>query len=113
MGDDGTVDGLVQRLFSISQDAHARRQHEVAYHTLTAALHAAQNAHDVSGAKAVFREAREQIAWIDINAPEHRLSTNSAGRHNHPGVYAMLSRQAKAIAQMMEAGRIAAAGGGR
>jgi hypothetical protein len=65
-------------------------------------MHAAQDAHDVPGVHALAQEARDQIAWIDRNVPGHRLSTSSAGRHNHPGVYAMLVRQARTIGEMLD-----------
>jgi hypothetical protein len=40
------------RLLALSCEAHARRQHEVAYHALTAALHA-QDATDVGALRSV------------------------------------------------------------
>jgi hypothetical protein len=107
----GVVDGplqtngggaLFEQLFAISRDAHARRQHEVAYHSLSAAMHAAEDAHDAQSLRTIVQEAQTQISWIDHNAPGHRLSTTSARRHNHPGVYVMLGRQAETIAAMLD-----------
>lgn len=98
---DGNRSLLFDQLFAASRDAHANGQHEVAYHALIAAMHAAQDAKDVEGARAVAKEAQAQIEWIDRHAPGHRLSTESAARHNHPGVYVMLTRQAGMIGDMM------------
>lgn len=84
---------LFERLLAISRDAHARRQHEAAYHALTAAMHAADDAADVGALTIVLQESEAQIAAIDRSSPGHRLSTRSAARHQHPGVYAMLARQ--------------------
>jgi hypothetical protein len=84
---------LYERLLAISREAHQRGQHETAYHALTAAMHAADDAADIGALAIVRREAEAQIAAIDRNAPGHRLSTRSAARHQHPGVYAMLTRQ--------------------
>ena len=95
-----TSSPLFEQLLAASRDAHARQQHEVAYHALTAAMHAADDAGDVSALAEVAREAEAQIAWIDRHAPTHRLSSNSARAHNHPGVYAMLVRQTAAHRQM-------------
>jgi hypothetical protein len=81
-------------LFALSRDAHAIGEFEVAYHALVAAMHAVAEGDDVALLDAVEREARRQIAWIDEHAPEHRLSTSSAQKHAHPGVYAMLAREA-------------------
>jgi hypothetical protein len=94
------VDDLFERLLLLSREAHAARLHEVAYHALTAAMHAAHSRHDESGLAAVEREANAQIAWIDEHAPAHRLSTASAGHHEHPGFYALLARQAATYAEM-------------
>ena len=92
---------LFDQLFALSQEAHTLGQHEVAYHALTAAMHAAQDSQNVAGLRGVVKEAQRQIASIDANTPAQRLSTTSAGRHNHPGVYAMLARQAETIADML------------
>lgn len=89
-----TTPSLYERLLAISREAHERGQHETAYHALTAAMHAADDAADIGALVVVRREAEAQIAAIDRDTPEHRLSTRSAARHQHPGVYAMLVRQA-------------------
>ena len=97
---DPSAPSLFDRLLVLSREAHARGQHEVAYHALTAAMHAADDARDVRALAELGREAESQIAWIDRNAREHRLSTTSAARHQHPGVYAMLARQIAAHEEM-------------
>ena len=93
---------LYDRLFALSREAHVSGQHEVAYHALVAAMHAAEDAHDVAGVHNAMKEAQAQIAWVDQNNPDHRLSTKSAGRRNHRGVYAMLSSQAETIGTMLQ-----------
>jgi hypothetical protein len=90
-----TTPSLYERLLAISREAHERGQLESAYHALTAAMHAADDAADIGALAVVRREAELQIMAIDRDAPEHRLSTSSAARHQHPGVYAMLGRQAR------------------
>jgi len=93
---------LFDRLLSLSREAHESRLHEVAYHALSAAMHAAQTGGDVAGVAAIADEARQQIHWIDTNVPSHRLSTRSAMKHDHPGVYAMLERQGEMVVRMLE-----------
>lgn len=88
------------RCLALSRDAHAGHRHEAAYHALCAAMHAAHDVHDVDALRAVASEAEAQLAWIDANAREHRLSTASAAGHQHPGVYTMLVRQAGTYAEM-------------
>jgi hypothetical protein len=92
---------LFDRLLTLSREAHESGLHEVAYHALTAAMHAAQIGRDSAGVATIADEAREQIKWIDTHVPEHRLSTRSARKHDHPGVYAMLGRQAEMVARML------------
>lgn len=94
------AESLFARLLMLSREAHAARQHEAAYHALAAATHAAHDAHDLRALAAVIREAEAQIEWIDRHDPSQRLSTSSAGEHAHPGVYAMLVRQAAAYMKM-------------
>src|SRR5215216_5343350 len=94
----GSRPSLFERLLAESREAHACGQHEVAYHALTAAMHAADDAADVAA-----HEAAAQLEHIDVHAPEHRLSTRSAARHAHPGVYTLLTRQSAMHVQMHEA----------
>ena len=93
---------LFERLLAMSREAHAKAQYEAAYHALTAAMHSADDDADVRALAVIGREAERQIAHIDRVDPEHRLSTTSAARHTHPGVYALLVRQAATHIQMHE-----------
>ena len=103
-GDTAVARTLYERLLELSGEAHGAGLHEVAYHALSAAMHAAESAGNTGAVAAVGREARKQINWIDAHAPAHRLSTKSSKRHDHPGVYAMLERQAEMIARLMGRG---------
>ena len=87
---------------AVSREAHALAQHEAAYHALTAAMHSADSTGNVNALDAIGREAEQQISFIDRNHPEHRLATRSAARHSHPGVYALLVRQARMHSKMHE-----------
>lgn len=91
---------LAERLLALSREAHELRQHETAYHALTAAMHAADVEGDVQTLVVIRREAETQIAYIDRMEPDHRLATRSAARHSHPGVYVLLARQAHMHMQM-------------
>jgi hypothetical protein len=97
-----TTPTMFERLLAISREAHRRGRYETAYHALTAAMHSADDDADVEALKLVVGEAQAQIAAIDHDAPGHRLSTPSAARHEHPGVYAMLVRQTAAHVELHE-----------
>ena len=101
----GDRPSLFVRLLAESREAHAHGQHEVAYHALTAAMHAADDAADVVALKTAGLEAVTQLEHIDRHIPDHRLSTTSAARHVHPGVYTLLARQSAMHVQMHEARR--------
>ena len=94
------VASIAERLLAVAREAHAVGGPEAAYHALAAGMHAADDTGDVRMLADIGREAEAQIAWIDAHAPEHRLSTLSASRRDHPGVYAMLLRQVTAHLQM-------------
>jgi hypothetical protein len=96
-----TSSTLTSRLFALSREAHESGRHEAAYHALTACMHAADDDHDDAALGAVAREAREQLAWIDVNVPEQRLSTASARARHHAGVYETLVRQTEAHLAML------------
>lgn len=98
---DASAVPLFERLLALGREAHHTGHHETAYHALTAAMHAAEDAGDVRALAEIGREVEAQIAWIDRHAPQHRLSTASARRHHHPGVYAMLARQIAAHELML------------
>lgn len=93
---------FLDTLLATSHGAHAAGQHEVAYHALCAATHAAQDARDAAGLRLIRAELVAQIGWLDAHAPEHPLSTESAAKHGHPGVYVMLARQVDANLSMIQ-----------
>ena len=96
-----TASTLFVRLFALSREAHDARHHEVAFHALSAACHAAEDARSLDELVDVEREAQAQISWIDENVPTHRLATVAAGRRGHPGLFTMLARRAGARARLV------------
>ena len=92
---------MFQQLLAINRNAHARASYEVAYHVLAAALHAANHDQDEAGVLTVKKLAEEQIEWIDAHDPTHALATASARERGHASVYAMLGKQADAMALML------------
>jgi hypothetical protein len=101
----GTRPTLFVRLLAESREAHAGGQHEVAYHALMAAMHAADDVADLRALEAVSLEAAAQLQHIDRHLPQHRLSTSSASRHVHPGVFTLLARQSTMLAHLHESRR--------
>jgi hypothetical protein len=91
------------RLLDISREAVADGHHEVAYHALAAALHAAQDGGDRQRLLHVQATAMEYLTALDAASPGHRLSsTGRASRPNGPNLYAMLARQAGGQADLVK-----------
>ena len=73
------ADDLFDQLLAIAAVAHARGQHELAYHVLAAALHAAIGDDDDEEAAEVVDRARATRDVLQQRAPAHRLVTPGPG----------------------------------
>jgi len=96
---------LLDRLLDANRDAFEAAQYEVAFHALAAALHAADDLKDLATLRHVQRTARDQGAWIDAHAPEHRLSPQSAEARRTHTRFSTLAGQADAKALIREHAR--------
>src|SRR5262245_51304865 len=79
------------QLIKINQKAIGSGQHDVAYHTLAAALHCAADVEDVKRLGEVERLADEQLKWIDAHHPEYEHSTQSASKRGHVSIFKNLA----------------------
>ncbi len=103
-------DGLFAASWALHQRARASGQHEVAYHALASAMHAADDSGNTEQVEAVRRRADEEQHRIDADQPTHRLATPQSGRgvnsHQTP-LYAILVRTAAAMtARLAGAGAV-------
>lgn len=71
-------------------------QYEVAYHALCCVLHTAETLQHRETLELVRQHANECRAWIDANAPGHKLSTRSAQSRGHEGIFRQLAVMAEA-----------------
>lgn len=101
MTSDSEHGDMYQQLMSISQEALMSGLYETAYHALCAAMHYAEAVSNEQGLRLVEQVAKEHRDWIDTNAPEHRMSTQSADQRRGTNMYTMLVRQAAAHALMV------------
>jgi hypothetical protein len=88
---------LYHQSLDLNTQAFAGRCFEVAYHSLAAAMHCAEEMRDAGLLVEVRRFAEDQARWIDTNAPQHKLSSRSAKRHNHESIFATLARLAHTL----------------
>ncbi len=100
MSDVPLAKDMYERLMAVNQQAFEAGLFNVAYHALAAALYCARQLPDNQGLHAVERVAREQLAWIDQNAPGYEHSSESAAQRNHESIFLALARQAAASVQI-------------
>jgi hypothetical protein len=93
---------LLEINLEINREAFAGGLYSVAYHALAAALHCARAAQDAGRLAVVAQRARDQVAWINQQAPAYEHSTPSAAVRGFPGIFALLARQADAAIILVE-----------
>ena len=93
-------------LMALNREAFAAGRYEIAYHALEAALWSAEGLGDDRRLAQVQALAAEQGAWIDANAPGHRLSSHSALGRTTQGVFASCARSADALLAGLRARRL-------
>ncbi|MBD2309365.1 hypothetical protein H6G17_28325 [Chroococcidiopsis sp. FACHB-1243] len=84
---------MYSQLMAISQNALEDAYYETAYHALCAAMHLANATRDEHRLQALAQVVKTQIDWIDLHAPEHRMSTQGAVERNGTSFYKTLSKQ--------------------
>jgi len=91
------------QLLELHRDAAGIGEHEVAFHALNAAAHAAERLEDVDALERIARLSREELATIDAARPEHRHSSQSADRRNHRSIFEQLAVTATIMRQRIHA----------
>lgn len=82
---------MTDTLLRVYHDAHRARAHDVAYHALAAAAHAAEDADDAERLGEIEQLAREHLRWLDEHEPEHRHADAPSRRRGHPSIYEQLA----------------------
>jgi hypothetical protein len=95
-------DEMYEHLLAISRRALSEASFEVAYHSLTAAMHCAKDLKNVTFLREVLLEAEKQKKVLDTTYPEHSLSSTTAASRHHEGVYSSLQRQIGTALQFLE-----------
>ncbi len=88
---------LSDRLVTLSEEAAASGQFEVAYHVLMAALHAAERESRTDAVERISRIAAIQEKAIEAQQPPHPLSQAAAARRGTESVYSTLQTHAEAV----------------
>ncbi|WP_246275441.1 hypothetical protein [Brasilonema bromeliae] len=87
---------MYSRLIAISQEALESAYYETAYHALCAAMHYAYIQSDEHRLEMVGQAAKAQLDWIDANAKEHKMSTQSVMKRSGVNLYNSLLTQVHA-----------------
>ena len=99
---DATLNGLRGAALGLFTAAREAGQYEVAYHALCALLHAAEAMEDEATCQLVEHRANECRDWIDLHAPEHKHSTQSAQSRGHEGIFRQLTITAESARVRIE-----------
>ncbi|HEX6747267.1 MAG TPA: hypothetical protein VF092_08190 [Longimicrobium sp.] len=97
---------LLEQLLEIQRAAFELREHETAFHALSAAAHAADSLEDMEMLDRIARLSRDELAWLDAHDPRHRLSTESANSRHHHSVFEQLGVTATNMRKRLHAERV-------
>jgi len=86
--------GIFDQLIALNHEAFDLRRFSTAYHALAAAQSWANEEKNEKQLALVEKIAKEELAWIDLQAPKYEHSTRSAKLRGHTSIYANLERQA-------------------
>jgi hypothetical protein len=99
---EGETDNLFDDLIALHHTAFAQRRYNTAYHTLSAALHWAQEEKDTERLQIATDLARSDLDWIDAHSPEYQHSSRSALLRGHTSIFENLERRARMILLMIQ-----------
>jgi hypothetical protein len=94
---DQELRALYQQFMDQNVQTFAGGRFQIAYHALAAAMHCAEALRDGSLLLDVQRSAEEQGNWIDIHAPDNRLSSLSAKTRGNESIFVTLTKHVHAI----------------
>jgi hypothetical protein len=92
-----------EALLQVHAEARALGEHQVAYHALASALHAAESLRRIDLLEEVAEIARDHGRWIDENERGHALSRQSAASRGHQSVFEQLAATCAAVRARLKA----------
>lgn len=105
MSDESLLRPILRTLLDTHHAAFEAREHEVAFHALSAAGHAAESLEDLEALREVERLAVTELAWIDAHQADHRHSTRSAKLRGHRSIFDQLAVTAAGMRTRIESDR--------
>ena len=92
-----------EALLRLHAEGRALREHQVAYHALAGALHAAESLRRIDLLEEVAGLAREHGRSIDQSEPKHALSRQSAALRGHQSIFEQLAATCAAVCARLKA----------
>lgn len=106
MPDAAELRRFLDQLLTLHGESSRLGEHEVAFHALAAAAHAAERLEDVDALEHVAQLSREELASIDAVLPQHRHSSRSASQRRHRSIFEQLAVTASTIRQRIRAEQV-------
>ncbi|MBV9108805.1 MAG: hypothetical protein JO306_05335 [Gemmatimonadetes bacterium] len=103
---DADLRRILDQLLELHSETCRLGEHEVAFHALAAAGHAAEVLHDVDTLERIAALSREELALIDANLPQHRHSSRSADQRHHRSIFEQLAFTATTMRQRIMAEQV-------
>jgi hypothetical protein len=103
---DAELRRILDQLLDLHRESVRLGEHEVAFHALAAAGHAAEGLDDVETLERIASLSREELASIDANLPQHRHSTRSADQRHHRSIFEQLAVTATTMRQRIMAEQV-------
>jgi len=97
-----TLRDMYRDLMRMNRQSFEGGKFDIAYHTLTSALHCAQELQDTRSLREIERTANEQLAYIDAHHPEYEHSSPAAATRRHASIFQTLAHQANARILIIE-----------
>jgi hypothetical protein len=98
-----SIPSLLRELLDLHAAAVALHAHDVEFHLLSAAAHAAEVVEDVDALQTVERLARDDLTWIDAHEPEYRHSTASSRTREHRSIFEQVAVMAAGMRARIDA----------
>lgn len=93
---------LLDQLLQVHRSAWEMGEHEVAFHALSAAAHAAEHLRDQPALTRIAQLSRDELAWLTEHEPRHRMTAGIATRH-HKSMFEQLATTATGMRQRLHA----------
>jgi hypothetical protein len=98
-------ESFYESLVDIARRGFDKGQIEVGFHALSAAAHAAEDEERTDRLADVEQMAREELAWLNANRPDHRFASPASTLRGHQSIFDQLASTAMGMRSRINADR--------